>query len=98
MITQRYPLNKVNEAAEKYLQAIKTALPPALKKWQTFTTIEGDMVKVYNLIMTDKDQADAAQMHVMKTLAPFSELDGYSMKTELVYGAKDAFKAIGKSI
>ena len=98
MITQRYPLSQINEMAKRYLEVIKTALPPAIKKWQTFSTFEGDLIKVYNLIMTEKDKADAAQMHVMKTLAPFGEVEGYTVETEVVLGAKDAFAALGRSV
>ena len=98
MVTQWYPLKKNNEAADKYLQVIKAPVPSYLKKWQTFTTMEGECVKVYNLIMVEKGNADEAAIYLTKTLAPFSEIEGYSIKLEVVMGARDSFKAVGRTL
>ena len=98
MITQWYPLNKANQMAEKFLQATKNPLPIYIKKWQTFNVVEGDKNKVYNRIMVEKGKGDEAQIDIGKILNPFSEVEGYSMKSEIVLGARDSFKIIGKSL
>ncbi len=98
MVTQLYPLNKANEMADKYLQVIKAPVPSYIKKWQTFTTFEGECAKVYNLIMVEKGNADEATIYITKTLTTFSDIEGYSVKYEVVMGARDSFKAIGRTL
>lgn len=98
MVTQWYPLNKGNLVAEKFLQALKNPLPSYIKKWQTFSIIEGEKNKVYNLIMVEKGKADEAQIDIGKILNTFSEVEGYSMKLEIVLGARDSFKILGRSL
>jgi len=98
MVTQLYPATKANEVAEKYLQAAKTPLPSYIKKWHTFSTPEGSSIKAYNLIMVERGKADEAQIHIMKTFAPFYEVEGLSLKSEMLMGVRDSFKAIGRTI
>jgi hypothetical protein len=98
MITQWYPLSKANIAAEKFLEAIKTPLPSYIKKWHTFSVVEGEKNKTYNLIMVEKGKGDEAQIDIGRILNPFSEIEGYSMKTEIVLGARDSFKILGRSL
>jgi len=98
MLTQWYPLNKTNTMAEKFLEALKTPLPPYIKKWHTFSVAEGDKYKVYNLIMVEKGRGDDAQIDIARMLTPFSEVEGYSMKTEVVLGARDSFKILGRDL
>ena len=98
MVTQWYPLNKANLMAEKYLQAAKTPFTSYIKKWQTFNVADGDKNKVYNLIMVEKGKGDEAQIDIGRRLNPFSEVEGYSMKSEVVLGARDSFKILGKSL
>ncbi|MFW9896586.1 MAG: hypothetical protein ACFFD7_12340 [Candidatus Thorarchaeota archaeon] len=98
MVTQWYPLKQGNLVAEKFLQALKNPLPSYIKKWQTFSVVEDDKNKVYNLIMVEKGKADDAQIEIGKILNSFSDVDGYSMKLEIVLGARDTFKILGRSL
>lgn len=98
MVTQWYPLDKGNLIADKFVQALKNPLPSYIKKWQTFSMVDGDKNKVYNLIMVEKGKGDEAQIDIAKILNPFSDVEGYSMKTEIVLGARDTFKILGRSL
>jgi len=48
--------------------------------------------------MIEKGKGDEAQIDIGKILNPFSEVEGYSMKSEVVLGARDSFKILGRSL
>ena len=48
--------------------------------------------------MVEKGKGDEAQIDIGKILNTFSEVEGYSMKSEVVLGARDSFKILGRSL
>jgi len=98
MATQWYPTNKAKEIMELFLKAIKGPLPSFIKKWQIFTCPDSERgFKGYNLIMTEKDKGDETLMYITKTFQPFWNIEGFSLRIEILLGMKDAVKVMGKT-
>jgi len=98
MYTQWIPYNKTNEWVEIF-QKVQGKLPASIKKWQTFSTSDEDRgVKGYNLIMTEKGNADEALIEISKLIAPFWKIEGFAMKLEPLFALREGLKVIGKSL
>jgi len=93
MLTAWYPYPKTKEVVEKTVSASK--LPDYIKKWQIFGTPDGDNgMKVYNLIMVEKDKTDEAFIFISKLQSEFTAIDGYVWKIEPCMGVQDALKVL----
>jgi hypothetical protein len=72
-------------------------LPSCIKKWQTFTSADGENgIKGINIIFTEKGKGDEALVEISKLIFPFWEIEGYRWKLEPLYGVSDSLKVLGK--
>ncbi len=93
MLTAWYPYPKTKEVVKKTISA--TQLPDYIKKWQAFGTPDGNNgMKVYNLIMVEKDKTDEALLFISKLQSEFTDIDGYVWKIEPCMGVQDALKVL----
>ena len=93
MLTIWTPPDKGKEVINKFSKAAEKGFPKSIKKWQIFTVSDGlDGAKGYELIFTEKGQADEALVAIHKILAPFAEIEGYRYKIEPLLGMKDTLK------
>ena len=93
MLTAWYPYPKTKEVVEKTVSAPQ--LPDYVKKWQIFGTPDGNNgMKVYNLIMVEKDKTDEALIFISKLQSEFTDIDGYVWKIEPCLGVQDALKVL----
>ena len=96
MLTVWYPPHKGPDVMKKFVEATKTPLPSFIKKWQVYTTSDGERgVKSYHLIATEEGNVDEAAIYIAKSQVPFSEIEGYVHKIEPLLGVKDSFKVMG---
>ncbi len=96
--TQWIPYNKTDEWFKAF-QEVQGKFPPYIKKWQTFAAPDKNRgIKGYNIIFVEKGKADEAAIEVSKLFTPFWKIEGFSMKTEMVMGMRDAVKVLGKSL
>ena len=59
MGTQWIPHNKTEQWSKIFLEVNKNPLPSCIKKWQTFSSADGQRgIKGYNLIFTEKGKGD----------------------------------------
>ena len=96
MGTYTMPSNKTEEWMKCISDMAANPLSSCIKKWQTFSCSDGDCFKGYNLILTDKEQADEAFVEVSKVIFPFCQIEGSSWKLEPLVGVPDALKVLGK--
>ncbi|MHA1963927.1 MAG: hypothetical protein ACXACG_05260 [Candidatus Thorarchaeota archaeon] len=95
MLTAWYPYPKTKEVVKKTISAPQ--LPDYIKKWQSFGTPDGNNgMKVYNLIMVEKDKTDEALIFISKLQSEFTDIDGYVWKIEPCMGVQDALKVLEK--
>jgi len=92
LITVRWPPHKSLDVGEKFFKSATGSLPPSIKKWLTFSVNDLKGGKGYHLIYTERDKADEASEEINKIFAPFFVIEGYTIKTEILVGMKDAAK------
>lgn len=81
---------KALELAEKFIKASAQPLPPAIKKWETFVTDDGiNGFKGYHLIKTEMDKGDEAMDFIRQSMIPMYTIEGFTTKTEILYGMKE---------
>ena len=95
MLTVWHPPGKAKEVLNKFQKVTEKGIPKSIRKWQIYTVADGlDGVKAYELIFTEKGQADEALVEIHKMLLPFAEVEGYRYKIEPLLGMKDTVKLI----
>lgn len=93
MLTAWFPYPKGEEVVKKSISTPK--LPDYIKKWQIFGTPDGNNgMKVYNLIMVEKDKTDEALIFISKLQSEYYDIDGYVWKIEPCHGVQDALKVL----
>ena len=93
MLTAWYPYPKAKEVVEKTVSAPK--LPDYIKRLQIFGTPDGNNgMKVYNLIMVERNKADEALIFITKLQNEFTDIEGYVWKIEPCLGVQDALKVL----
>ena len=97
MGTQWIPYNKTEEWSKIYLKIIENPLPSCIKKWQTFSCLDGDGTKGYNLIYVEEGKGDEGLIEISKMMAPFLEIEGSTFKLEPLMGVTDSLKVLEKS-
>lgn len=98
MGTQWIPHNKTEQWAKIFLKVTKNPLPPSIRKWQSFSSSDGENgIKGYNLIFSEKGKADEAVVEITRMIVPFWEIEGYRWKLEPLLGISDSLKALGKT-
>jgi hypothetical protein len=97
MGTYTLPSNKTEEWMKCISDMAGNALSSSIKKWQTFTCVDGDGYKGYNLIFAEKGKGDEALLEINKVMLPFRQIEGASWKIESLMGVTDSFKVLGKS-
>jgi hypothetical protein len=97
MGTQWLPYNKTEEWAEIFLKVNQKPLPSCIKKWQTFSSADGENgIKGINIIYTEKGQGDEALVEISRLILPFWAIEGYRWKLEPLYGVSDSLKVLAK--
>lgn len=95
MLTVWSPPNTAKEVLNKLAKATEKGFPKSIKKWLIYTTADGlNGSKGYELIFTEKGQADEALIAIHKILAPFADIEGYRYKIEPLLGMKDTAKIL----
>ena len=98
MLTVWSPLNKGKEAMDAYAKALEKGVPKSIRKWQIFTVADGiNGIKSYELIYTEKGQADEALVAIHRSLALAAGIEGYSFKIEPLLGMKDLLSLLPSS-
>jgi hypothetical protein len=93
MLTAWYPYPKTKEVVKKTINTPQ--MPDYIKKWQIFGTPDGNNgMKVYNLIMVEKDKTDEALIFISKLQSEFADINGYVWKIEPCMGVQDALKVL----
>jgi len=65
--------------------------------WQTFSCLDGDGTKGYNLIYVEEGKGDEGLIEISKMMAPFLEIEGSTFKLEPLMGVTDSLKVLEKS-
>ena len=85
------PFHKVEEAREVMAKLPK--LPPYIKKWQTFTTADGNKgVKGYGIVFVEPGKAEEANIYISKLLYSFKDVEGYTWKARPALSVRDTVK------
>ena len=91
IVTNWFPMNKSIEVGEKFFKLAGQPLPPVIKKWETYATDDGlNGGKGYHIIKTEKDKGDEAIDLIRQLMAPMATIEGFTFKTEILYGMKEA--------
>ena len=97
MGTQWIPHNKTEQWSMIFMEARKKPLPSCIKKWQTFSSADGENgIKGINIIYTERGQGDEALVEITKMIMPFWEIEGYRWKLEPIIGVSDSMKVLEK--
>jgi len=89
MVTVWYPSHKALEVANKFNKLAAKGVPPVIKKWEVYGTIDGlNGLKGYHLIKTDREKTEDALMEINKLFAPMFTIDGFSTRVEILSGMK----------
>jgi len=97
MGTQWIPHSSTEEWAEIFLEVNKNPLPSCIKKWQTFSSADGENgIKGVNIIFTQKGQGDEALVEISRLVLPFFKIEGYRWKLEPLFGVSDSLKVLEK--
>lgn len=68
-------------------------LPKGVKKWNTYSTSDGgEGQKGYHLIYVEKGKVDEVYLEIMKIFAPYTLIEGVTIKTEILVGVSDLTK------
>ena len=91
------PFSKREEWQKIYNRVTPKALPPGIKKWQSFGCSDGECgLKNYNLIFTEKEKVDEACIEISKLMMPYYEIEGFGWKLEPLMSMSDALTLWGK--
>lgn len=74
MDTYTMPNNKTEERMKCISDMAWKQIPSCIKKWQTFTSSDGDGYKGYNLIFTVKGKGDEGFIEIAKLAFPFLQI------------------------
>jgi hypothetical protein len=88
------PCNKTEEWMKCMSDMASNPLPSCIKKWQTFTSSDGDGYMGYNLIFTEKGKGDKGFIEIAKLIFPFLKIEGSSWKLEPLMGVTDSFELL----
>ena len=69
MGTQWIPHNKTEKFSKIFLKMNQNPLPSCIKKWQTFSSADGENgIKGINIIYTEKGQGDEALVEISRLM------------------------------
>ncbi|MBW1863270.1 MAG: hypothetical protein JRJ02_12990 [Deltaproteobacteria bacterium] len=97
MGTYTMPSNKTEEWWNCFSGFTEKPLPSCIKKWQTFSCLDGDGTKGYNLISVKEGKGDEGLIEISKLMGPFLQIEGASFKLEPLMGVTDSLKVLEKS-
>jgi len=97
MGTYRMPSNKTEDWWKCFSDLTGKPLPSCIKKWQTFSCLDGDGTKGYNLIYVEEGKGDEGLIEISKMMAPFLEIEGSTFKLEPLMGVTDSLKVLEKT-
>ena len=94
MGTYTMPYDKIEEWKKCMLDLAASPPTVGIKKWQTFSCPDEFGYKGYNLIFTEKEQADEALLEIAKTMLPLMQIEGTSWKLEPLMTVPDSLKIL----
>ena len=94
--TYSFPTNKIEEWKKCANDIMGNPLPSCIKKWQTFSCTNCEGYKGYNLVFTEKGQAEEGLAEINRLMFPFLQIEGSSWNIEPLLGMTDTMKVLEK--